>query len=392
MTDNWYYFNYPCSETILVQQKEVKRNFCKIPCMTEYYNVYLYGSNPSRDCQCDPDNFDKFKDMNKPPIPYNCYEPDGNDCEWYRNCLEKRYNCPSSENYAINYGEKFCKLYDESYNIFSNDGKNWVNNVRKCLQLESAPILKTYNETNCTEIQKIAFNSHTPCYIKPLGKPGFCTLGIKDKWKTFCTIKSAFIPYSGAALNSLTGLFKVLALCFLMSGAELLDQVYYLSAYKVNFEIFTPFKNQLIKSENYQEKSIELSNSISNQLNLNSSVIDVYVYINESSVNHFDIYLYFTSIPDLDLSVNKSSSSSNLIHVNEKFLMMIRTGKLKLSFKSDDERHDYIATKMFNCSSLLLCENDEIDINLIESISRCGSYQSNIVIINILLLFHFLIT
>ena len=35
MTDNWYYFNYPCSETILVQQKEVKRNFCKIPCMTE---------------------------------------------------------------------------------------------------------------------------------------------------------------------------------------------------------------------------------------------------------------------------------------------------------------------------------------------------------------------
>ena len=39
-------------------------------------------------------------------------------------------------NYAIKYGEKFCQLYDKHYDSFSMKGKNWINQVRKCLQIE----------------------------------------------------------------------------------------------------------------------------------------------------------------------------------------------------------------------------------------------------------------
>ena len=62
--------------------------------------------------------------------------PHGRDCTWYRRCLEKQIPCSGKTgDYAIAYGEKFCQKYTSAYSDFSQNGKKWVDAVRKCLQV-----------------------------------------------------------------------------------------------------------------------------------------------------------------------------------------------------------------------------------------------------------------
>ena len=128
------------------------------------------------------------------PLKDECYTPTGDDCSWYRNCVAKRYDCSKSHNYALNYGEKFCELYNDNFNSFSNDGKIWVDKVRKCLQLKLAQYIKPWSDVTCEELEKIAFESHNPCYLEPDGlkSSGICALRRDDWIQVFFTIKSAF--------------------------------------------------------------------------------------------------------------------------------------------------------------------------------------------------------
>jgi hypothetical protein len=62
------------------------------------------------------------------------------NCEWYGNCLEKKYQCSGTDDdYAMEYAIKFCNLYDEHVAEFSIEGQTWVNAVRKCLQVSLVP-------------------------------------------------------------------------------------------------------------------------------------------------------------------------------------------------------------------------------------------------------------
>ncbi|PVD35017.1 hypothetical protein C0Q70_06298 [Pomacea canaliculata] len=72
-------------------------------------------------------------------IDPDCYTPAGNSCTWYTVCLEASIPCQNtSDDYAIAYGLKFCNLYVRNYNKFSPQGKQWVDAVRKCLQVTFA--------------------------------------------------------------------------------------------------------------------------------------------------------------------------------------------------------------------------------------------------------------
>ena len=62
--------------------------------------------------------------------------PEGTDCDWYRDCLEAKFHCSGGDDdYGIKYGEAFCRLYEKRYSTFSDSAKQWVNAVRKCLQV-----------------------------------------------------------------------------------------------------------------------------------------------------------------------------------------------------------------------------------------------------------------
>ncbi|KAL4238776.1 hypothetical protein ACF0H5_003483 [Mactra antiquata] len=128
-------------------------------------------------------------------IPDTCYSPPGDDCSWYRNCLEKRYPCKEQgESYAIDYAEKFCTLYDKHFLSFDAEGKQWINAARKCLQVKLVPILRPFVTMTCDEIKKKALDSHTDCYTSPDNQaPSICDIGIANWMRVFMTIKSAFI-------------------------------------------------------------------------------------------------------------------------------------------------------------------------------------------------------
>ena len=124
-------------------------------------------------------------------LPAECYNPSGNSCDWYRDCLEMKYPCESTSNpYAIRYAETFCKLYHKRYSLFSSDAQKWIDGVRKCLQVTLVPLLSSLPKPTCQEIRKKAFASHTPCYLNP-GKdvPSICDLGCHEYFKIFWTIK-----------------------------------------------------------------------------------------------------------------------------------------------------------------------------------------------------------
>ena len=115
-----------------------------------------------------------------------CYSPRGENCQWYQNCLARRYDCPTGENYAIDFALKFCNLYTDNYNDFSIEGRQWVNAVRQCLQLQLVPYLRLWATYTCADIRREAFDSHPSCYIGV--RPSMCELGCADIWRSFVVV------------------------------------------------------------------------------------------------------------------------------------------------------------------------------------------------------------
>lgn len=127
----------------------------------------------------------------------SCLSPTGSSCDWYPNCLEKKYPCESSSYpYAISYAYKFCKLYDAKKYLFSAEEWDWVSSVRKCLQVTLAPVLNQTSAPSCQDIRSKGFKSHAPCYLSPSpGAPSICNLGCDVYLKVFRVIKGSLTSW-----------------------------------------------------------------------------------------------------------------------------------------------------------------------------------------------------
>ena len=199
--------------------------YCWYQCMIEEFGLDE-GPVYSR-CKCSPGQV--------PPTPApppsggtnsqleeSCFSPDGTDCYWYRNCLEKKYPCEASGNgYALTYAEKFCNLYSTRSSYFTGQGRNWINAVRKCLQVALVPLIRPWESPSCDDIRQKAFESHTPCYLEPFpNEPSICDLDCRDWAQVFWTIKGGF---TDAFVESLKGTVQVMLGCgtnFLLMGAS----------------------------------------------------------------------------------------------------------------------------------------------------------------------------
>ena len=185
-------------------------DYCWYQCMLENHNQ---DNGPvSKDCAC-TDNPDESLPTETLPLPEKCYSPDGRDCSWYRDCLEKKHPCAGHQaDYAIKFAEKFCLLFIDNYNSFSSKGQQWVDGVRKCLQVTLVPMIRPYFNGDCEDIKKEAFDSHAPCYVNPgFGVPSMCDLSCGDWLSVFWTIKSSFL--TSDAFRVLTGMIEVGSKC-----------------------------------------------------------------------------------------------------------------------------------------------------------------------------------
>ena len=315
-----------------------RKNYCTLTCMVEYYGIKL--TKVYRDCECNRTDIGGKHNRSK-IIDDECYQPNGEDCSWYRNCLAKRYDCnlqyatvepngipiplpwTGNNNYAIDYGEKFCKLYDESYGKFSKEGQEWVNNVRKCLQNELALHVRPWSDSNCEEIEKIAFDSHTPCYLHPGGEKGFCSLGIKDQLKVFFTIKGAFLS---TFPESIKGSFGVLDSCLGPIINQYVETIIYYNMYQLNFNYVA--KNSLMIDSN------KLSVKLSNKLDVNQTNVDIYVQINvnDTLFNNINARIMITNLANV---FNNETDLSILTEIDIKLNEMFLLGKLDLDLEDN---------------------------------------------------------
>ncbi|XP_063419120.1 uncharacterized protein LOC134701946 [Mytilus trossulus] len=219
--------------------------YCHYQCMLELYDV---GSGPVEGCcKCQQGQEYTSTDLT---LPSSCYSPSGTDCGWYENCLEKKYKCKGTEDdYALEFATKFCNLYNEHFSSFSSGGQIWVNSVRKCLQVSLVPILRPWCSKSCKEIKQIAFDSHTPCYVRPNRQDlsiSFCNLSLKDRASVFWTIKSSLVM-KGAVIETLNGVMMTMKECTVQSLDSLLTDVNSLltDVKAFTIEIFTKIQSLL---------------------------------------------------------------------------------------------------------------------------------------------------
>ena len=225
------YFGYQwatCLRNSYIKSKSSGTHACRHTLATFCYyqcEVELYSKNHgfvSNSCRCTPG-------VTPPPtaaqLPQWCMDPSGDKCSWYRECLEKVHQCQNHEaRYAINYGEKFCRLYEDKKSNFSPIAQKWIDSVRRCLQLQLVPYIRNFQQqTKCEEIKEAAFKSHNCCYLagdscsKQTGAPSVCDIPAKDWARIIWTIKGSL---GDEFLNTMRSVVKVGSNCL----ANILDE------------------------------------------------------------------------------------------------------------------------------------------------------------------------
>lgn len=221
--------------------RDLNTNSCWHQCSATS-GMGVHGTNL---CQCDPQKEIKPRDS---LVPIKCYIPAGTDCSWYKECLETRIACESTnERYAITYAEKYCKLYDDRYARFSDKGKVWIDAVRKCLQESLAYVMYPQSDVTCQSVKETAFLSHINCYKNPELGISFCDLSLSDQFRVFWTIKGALLEEFTKTVSSGWSVFKT---CFSSSYPKKTERI-------IQLEIEPP-KTKLTE-KNVEDISVRLA-------------------------------------------------------------------------------------------------------------------------------------
>lgn len=153
-------------------------------CMMERY---LIGDDAGVDeCGCEPG-----RKPNEPSLASKCYSPDGTDCDWYEDCLRGKYPCSDDAEgrfITVQYGQTFCNLYSQKIDYISNVAADWIDKVRRCLQLRLVPYVRDFGNSGCPEIKQLALDSQEPCYMDS----GMCKLTCREWAQAFWNIRKSF--------------------------------------------------------------------------------------------------------------------------------------------------------------------------------------------------------
>ena len=329
--------------------------YCWYQCMIEVHDKS--SGTVTDDCSCEPSNTTPkpYTGIPTTSLPSKCYSPSGDSCDWYRNCLEKKYPCEDTSNaYAIKYAEKFCRLFGDRYSIFSSEGRKWVDAVRKCLQVSLVPILRPWNKKlSCKDIRERAFASHTPCYLNPdKDAPSICDLGFKDFLQIFLTIKRSFIQLD-TLWESLKGMWNIGTVCAISYVKEALTkQVIKISKIEVkNFpnRAKRSLSDPLPEADARSRFADQVGSAIAKALKWNTDVMDWLAY--PENVTHADdpdisnIIIVLADIKALGI-VSTSMPGIDLNQTMEEFASAVAKGTLPLQV----DGHNVWVKSLASCS------------------------------------------
>ena len=299
-----------------------------------------YGSVTS-DCSCTSSNPTSYPNAFTPTtlLPPECYSPSGDSCYWYRNCLERKYPCEAtSSQYAIKYAEHFCKLYDENFGKFSLIGRNWVNRVRKCLQVSLVPLLRPrVDDPSCEEMREKAFASHTTCYLDPGDSvPAVCDLDCSDYFKIFWTIKGSFVKI-GTLWESPKGMWNISAKCGRFASIKKCirkpkDSLVRVT--KLEIKKFIPRSRRsiynLLESDAQSRFADGVASAIASALKWNSDVMDWLAYVERvEAPDNMEIVVLLVDKKALGIAIT-STPSVNFNETIQESASAVQKGALTL--------------------------------------------------------------
>lgn len=344
-----YYNRYQwstCLSNAYIQQKSNYKHicsnryakYCYYQCMLEVHGIER-GSVYS-DCSCSPQQTPTTSSGQQPTtLPPDCFSPSGKDCYWYRNCLEKRYPCEATSNaYAIKYAEKFCNMYTNNKLWFSAKGQQWIDGVRKCLQVALVPLLRPWRSPSCQEIRKTAFDSHTPCYVKPdKYSPSVCDLECFEFYKIFWTIKSSFGSLDTAG-KSLQGMWDIINQCGLRCTKN-----WFTKDNKVIKLVKMGFRNlkhrrsrrssdDLPEQDKRSRFADKVATAIAKSLRWDSQVLDWFSYHDNTTAN---LYMVLADKKGFGL-VTTPTPAVNLTDVISSLATAIRNSTLPIQIDGDN--------------------------------------------------------
>ncbi|KAG9315146.1 hypothetical protein JVU11DRAFT_4269 [Chiua virens] len=119
-----------------------------------------------------------------------CASPPMDQCAFYADCLESRYQCGLA-GYPIGYGQYYCQKFSNESTLFDTRGVRWMLDTMHCLQLALVSDAVNATPTTCQALRGRAFASHAGCYVGN----GFCTLGVKD-WEAVLEIVNIMALFS----------------------------------------------------------------------------------------------------------------------------------------------------------------------------------------------------
>lgn len=111
-------------------------------------------------------------------------------CEYYQ-CLEGQEQC-GSKGYYLKFGKHYCEKYQNDESEYSEKGREFLTNIRNCLQDELEREVTRANELpKCSKVEKFAVATHKYCYQQY----GFCDLPRKDRRRIKLTAKKELIHF-----------------------------------------------------------------------------------------------------------------------------------------------------------------------------------------------------
>ena len=97
-------------------------------------------------------------------------------CEYYQ-CLEEQEKC-GEDSYYIEFGLHYCRKYQAKEYKYTSQGKEFLSNIRTCLQEElEREIIRAGELPKCSKIEKFAVATHKTCYKQY----DFCSLPEDDR-------------------------------------------------------------------------------------------------------------------------------------------------------------------------------------------------------------------
>ncbi|XP_041360312.1 uncharacterized protein LOC121376493 [Gigantopelta aegis] len=84
-------------------------------------------------------------------------------CEFYE-CFEDRFPC-GGRGYMQKYGLFYCHNFASYYDLFTPQGKRWINETSQCLT-QKLMTKYTQSSVNCHALSHFAFDSWDECYVE----------------------------------------------------------------------------------------------------------------------------------------------------------------------------------------------------------------------------------